>query len=60
LPPRPRHARRRFGLERLLRDVIAGQFHLLPEAKQHLFTGRLAAGRDPVTGKVAQTTERAA
>jgi alkylation response protein AidB-like acyl-CoA dehydrogenase len=35
-------------LERLLRDLHAGQFHPLPEKKQHLFTGRLALGLDPV------------
>lgn len=36
------------GLERLLRDVHAGQFHPLPEKRQHLFTGRLALGLEPV------------
>jgi acyl-CoA dehydrogenase len=39
---------RSMGLERLLRDVHAGQFHPLPEKKQQLFTGRLAMGLDPV------------
>jgi alkylation response protein AidB-like acyl-CoA dehydrogenase len=32
------------GLERLLRDAYAGQFHPLPPRKQHRFTGRLAMG----------------
>lgn len=36
------------GLERLLRDVHAGQFHPLPEKRQQQFTGRLALGLDPV------------
>ncbi len=39
---------RGFGLERLLRDVHAAQFHPLPEKQQHLFTGRLVLGLDPV------------
>ncbi|WP_308909072.1 acyl-CoA dehydrogenase family protein [Pseudokordiimonas caeni] len=39
---------RKHGLERLLRDVHAGQFHPLPEKRQQLFTGRLAAGLPPV------------
>lgn len=37
-----------FGLERLLRDVHAAQFHPLPEKAQHHFTGRLALGLEPV------------
>lgn len=32
------------GLERLLRDAYAGQFHPLPPKKQHRFTGRLVMG----------------
>ena len=39
---------RKFGLERLLRDVHASQFHPLPEKRQQVFTGRLAIGLDPV------------
>jgi alkylation response protein AidB-like acyl-CoA dehydrogenase len=39
---------RRTGLERLLRDLHAAQFHPLPAKRQHLFTGRLALGLDPV------------
>jgi alkylation response protein AidB-like acyl-CoA dehydrogenase len=35
---------RSLGLERLLRDAYAGQFHPLPPRKQHRFTGRLAMG----------------
>jgi acyl-CoA dehydrogenase len=36
------------GIERLLRDAHAGQFHPLQEKRQHLFTGRIALGLDPV------------
>jgi len=36
------------GIERLLRDSYAAQFHPLPERKQQEFTGRLALGLDPV------------
>lgn len=36
------------GLERLLRDVHAAQFHPLAEKKQLLFTGRMSQGLDPV------------
>ena len=39
---------RRLGLERLLRDVHGAQFHPLPEKRQHLFTGKLALGLDPI------------
>lgn len=41
---------RKLGLERLLRDVHASQFHPLPEKRQQMFAGRLAMGLDPVTG----------
>jgi acyl-CoA dehydrogenase len=34
------------GLERMLRDVFAGQFHPLPPKKQQQFTGRVALGLD--------------
>ncbi len=45
---------RKLGLERLLRDAHGAQFHPLPEKRQHLFTGRLAMGLDPIepTGRV--------
>jgi len=36
------------GLERLLRDLHAAQFHPLPEKRQLLLTGRLSLGLDPV------------
>jgi acyl-CoA dehydrogenase len=36
------------GIERLLRDAYASQFHPLPERKQQEFTGRVALGLDPV------------
>jgi alkylation response protein AidB-like acyl-CoA dehydrogenase len=39
---------RRLGLERLLRDLHGAQFHPLPEKRQHLFTGKLALGQDPI------------
>ncbi len=38
------------GLERILRDAQAAQFHPMPAKKQHRFTGRLAMGLDPVAG----------
>ncbi len=40
---------RSVGLERLLRDVHGAQFHPLQEKRQHLFTGRVALGLDPVS-----------
>ncbi len=36
------------GLERIIRDSQAAQFHPMQPKKQHLFTGRLAMGLDPV------------
>ena len=36
------------GLERLLRDAHAAQFHPLSAKRQHRFTGRLALGLDPI------------
>jgi alkylation response protein AidB-like acyl-CoA dehydrogenase len=39
---------RAFGLERILRDAQAAQFHPMPAKKQHHFTGCLAMGLDPV------------
>lgn len=36
------------GIERLLRDAYASQFHPLPERKQQEFTGRLALGLEPI------------
>jgi alkylation response protein AidB-like acyl-CoA dehydrogenase len=41
---------RRHDLERMLRDVEAAPYHPLPEKRQHLFSGRLALGLDPITG----------
>jgi len=40
-------------LERMLRDILAAPYHPLPEKRQHLFTGRIALGRDPITGQPA-------
>jgi alkylation response protein AidB-like acyl-CoA dehydrogenase len=37
-------------LERLSRDVTAGNFHPLAEKRQQLFTGRLAMGLEPISG----------
>jgi alkylation response protein AidB-like acyl-CoA dehydrogenase len=39
---------RRMGLERLVRDIHAAQFHPLQAKRQHRFTGRAALGLDPV------------
>lgn len=39
---------RALGLERLLRDAHAVQFHPLSAKRQHRFTGRIALGLDPV------------
>lgn len=39
---------RSLGLERLFRDVQGGRYHPLHEKRQHLFTGRMALGFDPV------------
>jgi alkylation response protein AidB-like acyl-CoA dehydrogenase len=39
---------RRLGLERLLRDLHAAQFHPMQEKRQHRFTGRILMGLDPI------------
>ncbi len=39
---------RKTGLERLLRDVHGAQFHPLTEKRQHLFTGRMSMGLEPI------------
>ena len=36
------------GIERLLRDAYASQFHPLPERKQQELSGRILLGLDPV------------
>jgi acyl-CoA dehydrogenase len=51
---------RKFGLERLLRDLQAGQFHPLPEKRQQLFCGRLALGLEPIEAKTAPVLAQAA
>ncbi|WP_217696607.1 acyl-CoA dehydrogenase family protein [Photobacterium proteolyticum] len=38
---------RDFGIECLLRDVMASHFHPLQEKRQHLFTGYLAMDKEP-------------
>jgi hypothetical protein len=43
----PRRSRRT-GLERLVRDLHAAQFHPMQEKRQQLFCGRAALGLDPV------------
>lgn len=50
---------RSFPLERMLRDVLAAPYHPLPEKRQLLFTGRLALGRDPITGLPSSELGRA-
>ena len=42
---------RKTGLERLLRDAHAAQFHPLSAKRQHRFTGRVALGLDPISGE---------
>jgi acyl-CoA dehydrogenase len=39
------------GIERMVRDLYAGQFHPLPPIKQERFTGRIALGLDVDTGQ---------
>jgi acyl-CoA dehydrogenase len=36
------------GLERMLRDTHAAQFHPMQPKNQHVFTGRLSLGLDPI------------
>ena len=38
-------------LERMLRDVCAAPYHVLPEKRQLHFSGLIALGRDPITGR---------
>lgn len=51
---------RKTGIERLVRDLHGAQFHPLPQARQHLFTGRVAFGLDPVTGDATDREAEAA
>ena len=44
---------RKQPFERLFRDVQAAHFHPLPEHRQLPFSGRVALGRDPITGQSA-------
>ena len=39
---------RGLGMERLVRDIHAAQFHPLQAKRQYRFTGRAALGLDPV------------
>lgn len=43
---------RKLGLERLMRDAFAADYHPLPEKKQQVFSGRIALGMDPVAPAV--------
>ena len=36
------------GLERLVRDIHAAQFHPLQSRRQYRFSGRMALGLDPI------------
>jgi alkylation response protein AidB-like acyl-CoA dehydrogenase len=51
---------RQLGLERFLRDAHGAQFHPLPEKRQHLFTGRIVLGLDPVGAKTTEDRRNAA
>ena len=42
-------------LERMLRDVSAAPYHALPEKRQLHFSGLIALGRDPITGRPLTT-----
>lgn len=45
---------RKAGLERLLRDAHAAQFHPLPQKRQQVFTGRHLLGLEPVDAGAAR------
>ena len=49
---------RPMGLERLIRDAYAGQFHPLMPKKQHLFTGRISMGVEVDDGAPAPVDAR--
>jgi alkylation response protein AidB-like acyl-CoA dehydrogenase len=51
---------RGLGLERLVRDAHAAQFHPMAEKRQLEFTGRLALGLDPIGAETEQRLQRAA
>ncbi len=51
---------RGFGLEQLVRDAHAAQFHPMQEKRQHRFSGRIALGLDPVQDAPAQSLQSAA
>jgi alkylation response protein AidB-like acyl-CoA dehydrogenase len=51
---------RGFGLEQLVRDAHAAQFHPMQEKRQHRFTGRIALGLDPVQDAPAKPLQSAA
>ena len=39
---------RSVGIERLVRDLHGAQFHPMQEKRQHVFTGRVALGLEPI------------
>ena len=49
---------RNVGLERLFRDVQGGLYHPLHEKRQHLFTGRMALGLEPVGNRMGKSIVR--
>ena len=51
---------RKLGLEQLVRDAHAAQFHPMQEKRQHRFTGRIALGLDPVEEAPARSLQSAA
>ena len=51
---------RKLGLERLLRDAHGAQFHPLTEKRQHLFTGRMAMGLEPIETKAKEAAREVA
>lgn len=51
---------RKFGLEQYVRDAHACQFHPMQEKRQHLFSGRIALGLDPILGEKPESLKSAA
>lgn len=51
---------RKAGIERLLWDLHGAQLHPLPEARQILFTGRVALWLDPVGSETRPREAQAA
>ncbi|QMU58645.1 MAG: acyl-CoA dehydrogenase [Boseongicola sp.] len=51
---------RKYGLERMFRDIQGSQFHPLPEKKQQELTGRIMHGLEPVAKPELDTAKAAA